>query len=517
MGDDDSSEPYGLGPILLEHKPVFEQFFSVCRTRLSDYSFANTAIWRDAIHLRWGIVRGFLCVFANGDGGLTLLFPPTGQGDFAAAARESLAICEEYNRSVGYEGLTRVEYVTEDLLGQFAEGFAAEPMSGDYVYATQRMIDLDGGDLSSKRQSRNRFARRYEARTERFGPEHEAECLRLLELWHEQHVDGGEPCTPSVRIKRAKEEVATAEAIRYADRLGLTGMVLFAGQSMVGFTFGEKLDAETCSIVIEKTDRDFTGSAQYIFSEFCRQFWPETRWCNVGDDWEIPALAWTKQSYRPAFRVPKWIVRPLRRQPLFLPAPTRHERLQLPAEASPALAPLRTDRAGPRDLDELEALEAVCFQHPLALKRRQLRYLLRSPRAAARVIRQDGRIVAEAVMLCRRTPRGTVGRIYSLAVGPQQRRRGLGKAILDGCLEALRGDHAVAVVLEVDVENAPAIALYERAGFRKVRRLSDYYGSGKDAWKMRLELAEGAGACAAGPAAVSGQTTEGEALSGASR
>ena len=93
--------------------------------------------------------------------------------------------------------------------------------------------------------------------------------------------------------------------------LGLRGMVLFADDRLVGFTLGEMLSPDTCSIIIEKTDRDYTGSAQYIFSEFCRQHWAHTAWCNVGDDWEVPSLAWTKQSYRPAFRLEKWVLRPV--------------------------------------------------------------------------------------------------------------------------------------------------------------------------------------------------------------
>ncbi len=81
--------------------------------------------------------------------------------------------------------------------------------------------------------------------------------------------------------------------------------------ALAGFTLGEMLDEETCSIVIEKTDRRFVGSAQYIFSEFCRQCWSHTTYCNVGDDWEVPSLAWTKQSYRPVSRLEKFVLRPI--------------------------------------------------------------------------------------------------------------------------------------------------------------------------------------------------------------
>jgi hypothetical protein len=309
---DDDPDPfgsYGLSPIRLEDKEVFDLFFSACRIHLSDYTFANSFIWRDSIHLRWRIISDCLCVFANGDGGLTMLFPPLGPGDARAALRQCMDICETYNARAGLEHWTRVEYVSMESMDNFPGDFVSEPMSGDYVYETARLIDLAGGDLASKRQARNRFARRYTVRTENFAPGYIPQCLALLATWQEQSTIG-KTRQLSVEFKRAKEIAATADAMHHAEAMGLKGMVLLADDRLVGFTLGEYLCGDTCSILIEKTDRRFAGSAQYIFSEFCRQYWADTKWCNVGDDWEIESLAWTKQSYRPAYRIPKWVVRP---------------------------------------------------------------------------------------------------------------------------------------------------------------------------------------------------------------
>ena len=256
------------------------------------------------------MIRDCLCVFANGDGGLTMLFPPLGHGDAAAAMRECLAICEDYNNAARLSHWTRVEYVSEEMLDRLGGDWAVEPMSGDYVYPTRRMIDLDGGDLASKRQARNRFARRHQPRVEMFEPRHVQACLALLNTWTGQTDPPGSSST-SVSIKRTKEVSATAEVVANSGALGLAGMVLYAGDDLAGFTFGEPLGGpETCSILIEKTDRRYAGSANYIFSEFCRLCWPASKWCNVGDDWDVPSLAWTKQSYRPAFRAPKFVLRP---------------------------------------------------------------------------------------------------------------------------------------------------------------------------------------------------------------
>jgi len=325
---------HGLREITLADKPVFDRCFRQCPALLSDYTFANTFIWREAIHLRWRISHDCLCVFANGDGGLTLLFPPLGEGDFAGALRESLDLCQAYNVAARYDQPTRVEYVSASLLRRFPAGFHAHSMSGDYVYGTRRMIELDGSDLASKRKARNRFARLYPARTEPLQPHHVPACLELLKTWHAQaEASPTAAHDATVQLKRAKEETATRAALMHASQLGLTGMVLHAGDQFAGFTLGEMLDAETCSILIEKTDRRFKGAAQYIFSEFCRQYWAHTQWCTVGDDWEIPSLAWTKESYRPAVRRDKWILHPpaaASRPCTFtgVSTPTRHESAQ---------------------------------------------------------------------------------------------------------------------------------------------------------------------------------------------
>jgi len=105
------------------------------------------------------------------------------------------------------------------------------------------------------------------------------------------------------------------------------------------------------------------------------------------------------------------------------------------------------------------------------------------------------------MLLRRKTRSGTTGRLYSIAVEPEFRGKGIGKALLMECLEALRRENVSACVLEVDDENKPAIALYEKAGFKKVRLLPHYYGTSRHGWKMRMNLAAAAAAPAAGLAA----------------
>jgi [ribosomal protein S18]-alanine N-acetyltransferase len=78
--------------------------------------------------------------------------------------------------------------------------------------------------------------------------------------------------------------------------------------------------------------------------------------------------------------------------------------------------------------------------------------------------------------------------ILSIAVAPRQRGRGLARPLLDLNLRRLAGLGARTVFLEVDEHNAPARALYRRAGFSDVGRRQSYYQSGAAALVLRRDL-----------------------------
>ena len=61
---------------------------------------------------------------------------------------------DAYNAAHGVPDRSRVEYASDELLAHFDRSkLAVRPMGADYVYSLDRMIDLAGGDLASKRRS----------------------------------------------------------------------------------------------------------------------------------------------------------------------------------------------------------------------------------------------------------------------------------------------------------------------------------------------------------------------------
>lgn len=138
------------------------------------------------------------------------------------------------------------------------------------------------------------------------------------------------------------------------------------------------------------------------------------------------------------------------------------------------------------DLAALINLEQKCFDNGVAISQRQFRYLLARPTAEIWVCHRRARVIADAVILLRRTPLGLLGRIYSLVVSPEERGRGIGRGLLRACLNRLRRRGAYAVVLEVRADNHTALALYRAEGFQTIERLKGYYSNGQSAIRMWL-------------------------------
>ena len=82
------------------------------------------------------------------------------------------------------------------------------------------------------------------------------------------------------------------------------------------------------------------------------------------------------------------------------------------------------------------------------------------------------------------------GYISNVAVRPDMRRRGAADALLEALEERARALRLRFLTLEVRAGNAPAIALYEKRGYRLVGRRKNYYEKpAEDALLMTLTLA----------------------------
>ena len=79
--------------------------------------------------------------------------------------------------------------------------------------------------------------------------------------------------------------------------------------------------------------------------------------------------------------------------------------------------------------------------------------------------------------------------VVSIAVMESYRRRGIGKALVEQAMGRGRRIYdSNEGYLEVRVSNEPAVNLYAKLGFTKVKRNYGYYLNGEDAWVMAAPL-----------------------------
>ena len=110
------------------------------------------------------------------------------------------------------------------------------------------------------------------------------------------------------------------------------------------------------------------------------------------------------------------------------------------------------------ELDAVAELEALCFCEPWSANALKL---LTTPDAIGFVCMEGKRAVAYGGMLYAPDE----GQITNIAVAPDARRRGYGRAILEALIQNAEEKSLEQISLEVRKSNEAAIALYEAFGF----------------------------------------------------
>jgi len=121
------------------------------------------------------------------------------------------------------------------------------------------------------------------------------------------------------------------------------------------------------------------------------------------------------------------------------------------------------------DVPALAALEQACFSDPWTAS--GIRETIQYETARTFVAQDSGRILGYVMARIS----GEEGEILDLAVRPEERRRGIARALLAAVREVLRKDGVREMYLEVRESNHPAIELYRADGFRPVGMRPRYY------------------------------------------
>lgn len=147
---------------------------------------------------------------------------------------------------------------------------------------------------------------------------------------------------------------------------------------------------------------------------------------------------------------------------------------------SPCIRPATAE-----DLPALLQLEACCFSSD-RISRRSFKGFIRHGSHQLLLYCLDDAIVAYALVLYRRAT--LLSRLYSLAVSPEHRGRGIAAHLLDAAEGYAITQGKVFLRLEVRKDNAAALALYRQRGYRIFDEVPSYYADGCSALRMEKRL-----------------------------
>jgi ribosomal-protein-alanine N-acetyltransferase len=138
----------------------------------------------------------------------------------------------------------------------------------------------------------------------------------------------------------------------------------------------------------------------------------------------------------------------------------------------------------PREFSALHKLDLRCFPPGIAYSKMMLSYFLKQPSADCLVAEEDAHIAG--FILTQENP--PLAHIVTLDVAESHRRHGVGTMLLAESERNLRLRGVRTILLETAIDNAAAIAFWQRHGYRIEATLQRYYLGRLDAYEMRKIL-----------------------------
>lgn len=288
--------------IQLTDKPVFDRYFLTRRYEQSACTFTNLFMWRKWYNIYWAEVDGYLCIKAAYNE-VDYILPPFGDPQGYRAIMEKLM---SHFAETGHPFLMKAATpdVVELLEGFFPGKFQIIPDRDnfDYIYAAEDLIHLKGKNYHTKKNHLNSFKRLYsDYEYKPLTQELVLDCINYATEWC---VQNGCDKDPSLALERN----AIQEALLNFEQLAFQGGVLYVNGKVVAFTMGEKLNADTAVIHVEKANFEMRGVYQAINQMFCAHAWSDMQFINREEDMGLDGIRKAKESYFPVKYIEKYDV-----------------------------------------------------------------------------------------------------------------------------------------------------------------------------------------------------------------
>ena len=423
-----------LHRVTLDDKPLFDKYIEEGDEQNCDLNFANIFCWSDTYNSEVGEAEGFLIIRFD-IGGTKAYMQPVGWGDKGRIVELLRHDAFTQRAPLQLYGLSHEwrNFLEENYPDEFA--FCAPRALCDYIYRTEDLALLQGRRYQPKRNHINHFVTRHTWRVEPLSQRNIKECIALNNKWLAEREVGE---------REEAEQRALHRAFDNIEVLGLRGLVLYADDKAVAFTYGTPLSRRTFCTHIEKYDSKVQGAATMINRLMAQSLEEEFEFINREDDLGLEGLRFAKMSYHPTTLLDKISA-------LHLTPEQREMRI------------LWHDIFG----DEVAEIDAFLVEHSDAVPF---------------IHKENGRVVAMLFVVPLQMWEEQIAYIYAVATHPDYRGRGIASKLLSEALQYIDecGKFGISALIPSSTESK---RLYERLGFEDCQKqmifpANDYLGTG---------------------------------------
>lgn len=265
----------------------------------ADYSFANLYIWRHSYEPKLFFCGNRMIV---GNPEWKMYSYPKGDGDVAPSIELLLEEAHARGEKLVIRGLT--DKTLDEFFPLYGDRFEIieDRDNADYIYTAEKLCNLPGRHLASKRNHINKFERNGDWEFVKLCPDNMTAAKDFVSEFYKEKDD------PEL----AEEAVAINEMFAHYDELGFIGGLLYQNGKPVAFTAGTALDDAVFDVHFEKALPNVEGAYTMVNREFARLVvneLPEIGAFNREEDMGLEGLRKAKLSYHPDILLMKYFAK----------------------------------------------------------------------------------------------------------------------------------------------------------------------------------------------------------------
>lgn len=274
----------------LAHQPFLSERFRQMHLNISDYTFANTYLFRNIS--RYEILTK--------DCG-TFISAYNRQGQNYIMPLSTLQTCSLDTLRHLLNAGNFFFPIPEEWLSFFPENefcISSDDSESDYIYLTSNMASFAGKQYLRHRNHLNQFFGAYRPSNQPLGTDNLQDAMTILQDWQKESV-----------VTASKTDFAVCEeALQKFSELALWGTIYYIENEPAGFIIGEALNEETFCLHFAKASKNYHGIYEFMFNDTAIKLQSQYKYLNLEEDMGNKNLRKTKSSYGPECILKKYRV-----------------------------------------------------------------------------------------------------------------------------------------------------------------------------------------------------------------